>query len=135
MRFRLALMQKVLDGWNTLDPAQAASHYDKDPDAVFYDLTPFQFTGWAEYDCGIRKALEGYSSFEIILGNDAEAHDRGNMAWTTAMLHMKAVTKSGEKQDFDARWTLIWEQRSSKWRIVHEHVSVPLEANIGAKAM
>ena len=126
-------MPKVLDGWNALDPAQAASNYDKDPGDVFYDITPFQYTGWAEYDRGIRKALEGYSSFKIILGNDAQAHERGSVAWTTATLHMKAVTKSGEKQAFDARWTLIWEQRSSKWRIVHEHVSVPLKTDNNAK--
>lgn len=123
-----ALMQKLLDTWNTLDPAQAAPFYDHEPGNLFYDITPFQYSGWAEYDRGVRKALEGYSSFKITLGDDAQAHEGGSLAWTTATLHMEAVTRAGEKQAFDARWTLIWEKRGTKWRIVHEHVSVPLAA-------
>lgn len=120
------MMQKVLDGWNTLDPARAAPFYAKDADGVFYDITPFQYKGWNEYDQGVRKALLGYSAFKITLGGDAQAHERGRFAWTTATLHMEALTKAGEGQAFDARWTLIWEKRGTRWVIVHEHVSVPL---------
>jgi ketosteroid isomerase-like protein len=124
-----AMMQKVLDGWNTLDPDQAAPFYAKDADGVFYDITPFQYQGWNEYEQGVRKALLGYSAFKITLGDDVQSHERGSLAWTTATLHMEAVTKAGEAQAFDARWTLIWEKRGTKWLIVHEHVSVPMAAS------
>ncbi len=123
-----ALMQKTLEAWSTLDPANAAPFYAKDADAVFYDITPLKYTGWPEYNEGIKKLLAGFSSLKFTLGDDVRVHQHGNLVWATATWHADAVSKDGAQQAFDGRWTLVWERRGGKWLIVHEHFSVPLPA-------
>jgi ketosteroid isomerase-like protein len=40
--------------------------------------------------------------------------------------HLSGKKKTGESVEVDGRHTVIWENRSGKWLIVHEHFSVPL---------
>ena len=42
--------------------------------------------------------------------------------------HGTLVKKSGGKDDFDFRWTVLWEKDGNDWLIIHEHVSVPMVA-------
>src|SRR5690349_18258952 len=55
-----AYLQKIWDAWSTLDPANAAPYYSKDPQNVFYDLTPMKYTGWAAYEQGVKAVLAGF---------------------------------------------------------------------------
>lgn len=121
-----ALMRRILKAWETLDPANAAPFYAKDPGNVFYDIVPLKYTGWAEYAEGVKKVIGDFASQKLTLGDDVRTHRQGSFAWATATWHGEIVTKSGDKRPLDGRWTLIWEKRGRKWLIVHEHVSVPL---------
>ena len=124
----VALMQKILEAWETMDPATPASFYAKEAGHVFYDIAPLKYTGWAEYAEGVKKVLAGFSSIKFTLGNDAQAHQRGNLAWGTATFRLDAVTKDGTTEGLDGRWTVLWEKRGKDWLIVHEHVSFPFGA-------
>lgn len=123
-----ALMQTTLDAWSTLDPANAAPFYAKEADHVFYDISPLKYTGWAEYAEGVKKVLESFSSLKVTLGEDAAAHQHGNLAWATATWHGDTVTKGGSKEAMEGRWTVVWEKRGRDWLIIHEHFSVPAPA-------
>ena len=121
-----ALMQEILDAWGTLDPANAARFYAKEPNNVFYDMTPLKYTGWAEYVEGVKKVIGDFSSQRLTLGDDARTHLHGSLAWATATWHGDVVTKSGAKKTLIGRWTVVWERKGKEWLIVHEHVSLPL---------
>ncbi len=122
------LMQTTLAAWETLDPKNPAPFYAQEADHVFFDITPLQYQGWAEYAEGVKKVLAGFSSLKFTLADDVRAHPHGNLAWATATWHADVVTKQGAKEGLDGRWTVVWEKRGNDWLIVHEHVSVPLPA-------
>src|SRR5208283_5577304 len=56
-----ATFRKLIDGycaaWSSGNPGNAAKYYAKDDALVFYDVAPFSYSGWKEYDAGVRKNL------------------------------------------------------------------------------
>jgi ketosteroid isomerase-like protein len=119
------LMQKEFDAWSSIDLDKIAPFYAQAPDCVFYDLKPLKFNGWAEYAEAMKKTLPGLASVKFTFNNDAQTHQERRLAWGTATVHMEIVTKGGNTQSMDARWTAIWEKQGKNWVIVHEHFSAP----------
>src|ERR1700720_4896950 len=56
-----ATFRKLIDNycaaWSSGNADAPAKFYAKDNGLVFYDLTPFSYSGWKEYDAGVRKEL------------------------------------------------------------------------------
>ncbi len=117
--------------WNTLNPANPSKYYSQEPNLVFYDVTPLQYTGWKEYQNGVVKLLEGFASFKLIPNKDLVVTRKGKIAWTTMTVHISGKQKDGTAIEQDCRHTVIWEKAKGKWLIVHEHVSAPLPAPAG----
>ncbi len=121
-------MENSLKAWETLDPANAAPFYAKEADHLFFDIAPLKYNGWAEYAEGVKKVIGNWASLKFTLGDDAQVHPQGNLAWTAATLRADISTKDGSHESLDGRWTVVWEKRGNDWLIVHEHVSAPLPA-------
>jgi Calcium/calmodulin dependent protein kinase II association domain len=100
-----AYMQKVLDGWSTLDPADAAKFYASGT-GTFFDVTPLKYASWEDYEAGVRKIVTN---------------------WGTATIKEDALLKNGKREIATQRWTVVWEKRDGKWLIVHDHTSEPLQ--------
>jgi hemoglobin len=130
-----AFMQRNLDAWSTLDPANAAPFYAQEANHVFYDIAPLKYSGWGEYSEGAKKLVGMFSSLKFTLGNDVETHRQGNLAWGTATVRTDLVTKGGAREAMDGRWTVVWEKRGKDWLIVHEHFSVPLPAPVDTASL
>lgn len=120
-----ALMQKVWDGWQTLDPANVAKYYAPGPH-VFFDIAPLKYNSWDEYEKGVKGVLAGYKSAKFAV-EEAEVHPHGDLVWATATIKEEMTTKAGKVDMGNFRWTVIWENEDGKWLIVHEHVSAPLQ--------
>ena len=122
-----AYMQKIWDGWSTLDPANVTQYYASGPH-VFFDIAPLKYASWVEYQTGVKNVLAGYKSGKCTVNDDAEIHSAGDTAWGTATVKYELTAKSGKVEMGDFRWTVIWErQPDGKWLTVHEHVSEPLQ--------
>ena len=121
-----ALSDRYFAAWSSLNPDNAAPLYAKDADLVFYDIAPLKYTGWAEYEKGVRGVLGGFESLRLTPNSDLKATRRSNIAWTTVTFHLSAKQKGGGQMETDGRHTAIWERRGGKWMIVHEHFSAPL---------
>jgi len=121
-----ALITQYYAAWNTGDPANAAP-LDAKANLAFYDLTPLKYNGWAEYDSGVRKVLGTFASAKFVPQKDLKITRHGSIAWTTVTWHLSGKKKSGEAVELDGRQTAIWENRSGKWLMVHEHFSAPLQ--------
>jgi len=119
------LMQEILDAWSTMNPANAAPYYDQRPSDVFFDILPMKYSGFANYAKGAADVLAGFRSLTFTLGNDAQVHLHGSLAWATATWGLTGTLKTGNKAAMDGRWTVVWEKKGDRWLIVHEHVSVP----------
>ena len=122
-----SLIERYFAAWSSLNPDNAAPLYAKDADLVFYDIAPLKYTGWTEYDKGVRNVLGGFESLKLMPNSDLKVTRRGNVAWTALTFHLSAKPKAGGQLEMDGRHTAIWEKRGSKWLIVHEHFSMPLQ--------
>lgn len=121
-----AYLQKVWDGWSTLDPANSAPYYAQGPH-VFFDIAPLKYNSWDEYQKGVKGVLAGYKSAKFVVNDDAAIHPHGDLVWVTSTIHEEMTTKAGKVEMGNFRWTAILENENGKWLIVHEHVSAPLQ--------
>jgi ketosteroid isomerase-like protein len=126
-----ATFRKLIDGycaaWSSGNPENAAKYYAKDASLTFYDLAPFSYNGWKEYDAGVRKTfLDDAESASLTAGKELKVTRHGNIAWTIVPMHITAKFKDGKSLDSAVRYTGIWEKRGKNWVLVHEHLSVPM---------
>jgi ketosteroid isomerase-like protein len=120
-----AYLQKILDAWSALDSSKMAPYYAQGK-LNFFDIAPLKYNDWAEYQKGSDELLKGYKSVKLTLNDDAQIHPEGNLAWATATVKEDALTSAGKHEMATLRWTLIFQNESGKWLIVHEHMSEPL---------
>jgi ketosteroid isomerase-like protein len=121
-----AYLQKIWDGWSTLDPANVAKFYATGPH-TFFDIAPLKYDSWDAYDKGVKAELSGYKSAKFTLNEDLSIHPQGDLVWATATLRDEMTTTAGKVEMGNFRWTVIFENEDGKWLIVHEHVSAPLQ--------
>ena len=119
-------LQKIWDGWSTLDPANTAKFYATGPH-TFFDIAPLKYNSWEEYEKGVKGVLSGYKSAKFTVNDDAEIHPHGDLVWATATIHEEMTSKAGKVEMGNFRWTVVFENEDGKWLIVHEHVSAPLQ--------
>jgi ketosteroid isomerase-like protein len=121
------LIDNYCAAWSSGNPENAARFYAKDSTLVFYDLAPFSYTGWKEYDAGVRKNFDdNVETVSLTAGKDLKVTRRGTVAWTVVPMHFTAKMKDGRTFDSAVRYTGIWEKHGAKWLLVHEHLSVPM---------
>lgn len=120
-----ALMQKIWNGWATLDPANVAQFYAQG-DHTFFDITPLKYGSWDEYQKTVAGVLAGYKVATLTVNDDAQIHNAGQVVWGTATIKTDMTEKNGKRDMGAFRWTVIWQKEDGKWLIVHEHVSAPL---------
>jgi ketosteroid isomerase-like protein len=121
-----AYLQKIWDGWSTLDPANVAKFYASGPH-TFFDIAPLKYGSWEEYDKGVKGVLSGYKSAKCAVNDDAAIHPHGDLVWATATISEQMTTKAGKVEMGNFRWTVVFENQDGNWMIVHEHVSEPLQ--------
>jgi ketosteroid isomerase-like protein len=121
-----AHLQKIWDGWATLDPANVAQYYATGPH-TFFDIAPLKYSSWDEYDKGVKGVLAGYKSAKFTVNDDADIHSHGDLVWATATVKEEMTSNAGKVDMGNFRWTVVFENEEGKWLIVHEHVSAPLQ--------
>ncbi|MBZ5721778.1 MAG: nuclear transport factor 2 family protein [Acidobacteriia bacterium] len=120
-----ALMQKIWDGWSTLNPDNTAKFYAKG-EHTFFDIAPLKYNNWEEYDHGVRNVLADVKAATCTVNDDAQIHPAGEYVWGTATVKSDMTETSGKRDLSTFRWTVIWGKQDGKWLIVHEHVSEPI---------
>jgi ketosteroid isomerase-like protein len=119
-----AHLQKVWDGWSTLDPGNVA-HFCASGPHTFFDIAPLKYSSWDEYQNNVKNVLADYKSAKFTVNDDAQLHPAGNYVWATATIKEEMTRKNGKVEMGNFRWTVVFEKQGGKWLIVHEHVSVP----------
>ena len=122
-----AFMQKIWDGWSTLDPANVAQYYASGPH-TFFDIAPLKYGSWDEYQNGREGCARRLQEREVHgERRRLQIHPHGDLVWATATIAEEMTTKAGKVEMGNFRWTVIWENEDGKWLIVHEHVSEPVQ--------
>ena len=121
-----AHLQKIWDGWSTLDPANVAQFYASGPH-TFFDIAPLKYSSWDEYQKGVRQVLADFKSAKFTVNEDADLHSAGKYVWGTATVKEEMTHKDGKVDTGTFRWTVVFERQGAKWLVVHEHISAPLQ--------
>jgi ketosteroid isomerase-like protein len=121
-----ALMQRIWDGWDTLDASKQTQFYAQGAH-TFFDIAPLKYASWDEYQQGVSKELADYKAATFTVNDDAQIHPAGEYTWGTATVKSDMTQKSGKRELGTFRWTVIWQKLDGKWLIVREHVSEPLQ--------
>jgi ketosteroid isomerase-like protein len=119
-----AYLQKIWNGWATLDATSQKQYYAQGPH-VFFDISPLEYGSWDEYQSTVSKDLADYKAARFSVNDDAQIHKSGDAYWVTATVASDMTRKSGKREMATFRWTAIFEKQNGKWLIVHEHVSEP----------
>jgi ketosteroid isomerase-like protein len=119
-----AWLQKVWNGWATLDAAGQKQFYAQGPH-VFFDVEPLKYDNWDEYQTAVSRELAEYKAAKFTVNGDAQIHKSGDAYWVTATVASDMTQKSGRREMATFRWTAVFEKQDGKWVIVHEHVSEP----------
>jgi ketosteroid isomerase-like protein len=120
-----AYLQKIWDGWATLDAAGQKQYYAQGPH-VFFDIAPVKYASWDEYQAGVAQELASYKAARFTVNDDAQIHKSGDGYWITATVASDLTQKSGKREMATFRWTAVFEKHEGKWLIAHEHVSEAL---------
>ncbi len=121
------LTDEYCAAWSSGNVENAAKFYAKEDGLVFYDVAPFAYHSWKEYDAGVKKEfLDNAASVTLSAGKDLKVSRHGTVAWTTVSMHLSEKTKDGKSVEVDLRYTGIWEKRPAGWILVHEHISAPM---------
>jgi hypothetical protein len=121
-----AYLQKIWNGWATLDPAQEAQFHAPGP-RTFYDESPLAYYSWAEFQAGVTKILGTIKSGTFTVNDDAQLHPAGRYVWGNATVKEDLIMSNGKRAIATLRWTVVFERLDGKWLIVHEHISAPAE--------
>ncbi len=121
-----AHLQKIWDGWSTLDPANVEKFYATGPH-TFFDIAPLKYGSFDEYEKGVKTVLAGYKSAKFTVNDDVAIHPHGDLVWATATIAEQMTTKAGKVDMGNFRWTVVFENEGGKWLVVHEHVSAPIQ--------
>jgi ketosteroid isomerase-like protein len=121
-----AYLQKIWDGWSTLNPDNVAKYYATGPH-VFFDIAPLKYNSWEEYAKGAQGLVAAYKSAKFTLNDDAEIHPHGDFVWVTATVKEQMTSTAGKVEMGNFRWTAIFENEDGQWLIIHEHVSEPVQ--------
>lgn len=126
-----ATFRKWIDGyctaWSSGDVNAPAKYYAKEEGLVFYDVAPFSYHSWKEYQAGVQKEfLDSAESVKLTAGKDLKVRRHGTVAWIIVPMHLSEKTKDGKTSEVEIRYTGILEKRGPNWVLVHEHLSAPL---------
>ena len=116
---------RAMENWSALDAEANEAHYTASGSAVFFDFTPMQYVGWETYKNEIKKVQGDIKKFKITINDDLQVHVRGAVAWGHATWKMDFAFKDGKTLHLEGRLTEVLERHKGKWKIVHEHASVP----------
>jgi uncharacterized protein (TIGR02246 family) len=110
--------------------ARAHSDHDADaivgayaPDAVIYDLSPPLGRRGVSRD-SVATWLAGWDGPIQIDAHDVTLTVDSELAFVSALNRMRG-RQGGEKQDMWYRTTMCLRKAEGRWRIVHDHSSVP----------
>jgi len=105
------------------------------PTVVSFDLgPPLQHGGGVEFTKRwheLFNAYQGPIQYEV---RELHVTVDGNVAFSHSLNRIAGTTKSGHT-DHWLRWTACYRKFDGKWLVVHEHVSVPIDAKTGTAAL
>jgi PhnB protein len=127
------LIKSWTEALHAKDVERVVSHYT--PDLLAFDLAPpLAGRGIEPYRQGLQAwfpTWRGPIGLEI---TELAIRIGGDVAWSTSLNHLTGTRTNGEATDVWVRATVGFVKAGGRWRVAHEHVSVPFYMDGSYKA-
>lgn len=108
------------------------SVYATGDSVIAYDVVPpLQFKGAEAYREDYRQFLDQYDGPVHVEYRDMRIMSSGDIGFIHALERFTGKLKNGQPVDFWLRATSGLQKINGKWRIVHDHISVPIDFETG----
>ena len=132
-----AQIRQLIENWaqavRTKDINKLMSHYT--PDILVFDLAPpLQHAGTDSYRRNIEEwfpTFRGPVGYEI---RDLSISTSDDVAFSHSLNRIRGTRTDGEETDVWVRATVGFRKVDGKWKVMHEHVSVPFYMDGSYKA-
>src|SRR4051794_27744454 len=101
-----AFLQKIWDGWETLDASHQTQFYAQGLH-TFFDEAPLKYDSWKQFEAGVGKILTSIKSAKFKV-EEPQIHPAGEYVWATALINQDAVLKDGKQDATVLRWTVVF---------------------------
>ncbi|MGH6878058.1 MAG: YybH family protein [Rhizomicrobium sp.] len=106
--------------------------YARGQDLFVFDVVPPRdYAGWDAYRKDWKAFLDGIKGPIKFTLNDLVVHTDGTLGYSHSIQHMTGTDTKGKPYDLTVRVTDAYRKIDGKWRIVQEHVSVPVDLDTG----
>lgn len=130
-----ALEHGFIAAFNAKNVTRIMSYYDKAGLFVFDVIPPRDYPSWASYRKDWEQLVaENPGPIEIKL-SDLSIAVSGDLAYSHSIQGGYTTDKAGKKNDLVVRVTDVYRKIDGRWKIVHEHVSVPVDFATGKPDM
>jgi len=129
------------NGIRHLEDRFAAAFNDKDLDRIMevyakdvfvFDLVPpRQYVGREAYRADWKTLLGSYKGPISFTLNDLAIRTEGDMGYSHSIQHLVGTNLDGSKADLTVRVSDVYRRIDGEWKIVFEHVSVPVDLATG----
>ncbi len=112
------------------DPAPLAARHASD--VVTFDVLPPLMSHGS--DAVVEQTQSWFDSYATDIGYEVQQLDvkaNDTLGFCSFVYHVTGTLHSGDEVDMWVRATLCCEQVDGKWRIVHDHESVPFDPATG----
>lgn len=125
-----AMMQQKTDSWLKRDADGVMDLYWNSPELMTFDiLPPMMSFGWEEgmrTTVNFRDGCIGPVEMRCLNPHVIVADD-GKHAYSYGVWELKTESTKYGKMDFQMRQSSFWKKMDGRWKVVHEHNSMPLD--------
>src|SRR5262249_24232300 len=123
-----ALEERFITAFKAKDVDAIMKVYIPDQTLVVFDVVPpRQYVGAAAYRQDWQAVLDSFDGPITVERSDLDIVADRNLAYSHCIDHVVGTDKRGKKLDMTLRVTDVYKKTRGGWRVIHEHVSVPVD--------
>ena len=109
--------------------------YTPSDDLVVYDIgKPREFDGQQAVRADFQKFFDQTKVAKVEFVSLHVVTD-GKLALANSVQHLTGTDKSGKPVDMTFRVTDVWQRQKGQWKIIHTHISFPIDMTTGKADM
>ena len=103
-------------------------YWQDDQFLAFDTLSPqtTRIQGWQSYQEIWKPFMAALAQWQVKSVGDIQIFTGDNITVSALIFESTAATIANEAVKITAHATLVWEKREGQWRIIHEHISNPV---------
>jgi ketosteroid isomerase-like protein len=116
--------------------SEALKYYAAGDDVTLFDMSgpPREYSGAKAIRADLEKGFAGLKDLKVNF-LELKVETDGNFGYARSVQHFTAKTADGKPVEVTFRQTDVLRKINGQWKIVHQHISVPIDMKTGKADM